>query len=238
MRHQVARRWKSQKPFGETRGIRVWKKVRRVQCRQARRRRGVYKVYDEDCSTVKKWITGCKICGGGAVFQDRNRDVMNFPSHLNFTQEKVHWGVDALLEAGGVNRVLTRLQPPSGEIPVTWLQCCINHSLINCESTYVTDVDRQTLAGLKLFISTKQNRLRRDLEAAQFRHRAEEGRDGHRAEEHPRADGFQSSHQPGHGENREPAGGVQPHRVLWVHRLVFVFQAWPRQSPHVSENSA
>lgn len=112
---------------------------------------GVYKVYHEDCGTVKKWITGCKICGGGAVFQDCNRDVMNFPSHLNFTQEKVHWGVKALLEAGGVNRVLTRLQPPSGEITVTWPQCCINHSLINCESMRVTDADRQTLAGLKTF---------------------------------------------------------------------------------------
>lgn len=59
-----------------------------------------------------------------------------------------------------------------------------------------------------------QHRLRWDPEAAQLGHRAEEGGDRHWAQEHTSADGFPGPHQPGHRQNRVPAGCLQPNRVL------------------------
>lgn len=63
-------------------------------------------------------------------------------------------------------------------------------------------------------LAQTQHRLRWDPEAAQLGHRAEEGGDRHRPQEHAGADGFPGPHQPGHGQNRVPAGCLQPDRVL------------------------
>lgn len=82
------------------------------------------------------------------------------------------------------------------------------------------------------FFAPTQHRLCRHLEAAEFGHRAAEGRDRHRAQEHAGADGFPSAHQPGHRENRVPAGLLQSHRVLWVISLIFIFCLPPPHTTH------
>lgn len=100
---------------------------------------------------------------------------------------------------------------PGRELSWFWLRC-VAPGLMKCEERALVINARGGLTDSPSFVSSPtQNRLRGDLEAAQLGHRAEEGRDGHRAQEHAREDGVQSAHRPGHGEDGVPAGLIQPH---------------------------
>lgn len=62
--------------------------------------------------------------------------------------------------------------------------------------------------------STLQNRLCWNPEAPKLRHRAEEGRDGHRTQKHSRPNGVPRPHQPAQRQDRVFTSRVQPYRVL------------------------
>lgn len=129
-----------------------------------------------------------------------------------------------------------RVKKKKNQNPIfLWRQLSINQHVngTNCGGVIKAygNLSRwQTLVWLGRSFSTtlsfsRQNRLRRDFKAAQFWHRAEEGGNWHRPQEHTREDGLQDPHQPAYRKDGVTAGGVQSHRVLWVFMSSWTFSS-------------